>query len=214
MGPVRTVVYCGLVTELLQHLLDTEAETRLIICGTRTEFLVQLSAAIRSQRADKNAILHHDLLSKTIGLLASSSRIQLTFCPTLENLRAYMAVLENFNGMNLEDQRSPGRRQLLAILDAVALHATTSEFSAQGLSRTFAVAVETASRADMDLMLCECTNAVNPGADWGGKRWEMQVPILNGSVRIRSEESNWNGRGVSIKQVAQRWFDFDENQVA
>jgi hypothetical protein len=104
---------------------------------------------------------------------------------------------------------------MLVILDMIALHVTTTEFSAQGLSRTFATSAESASRAKMDLMLCECTNAVDTmSADWGSKLWDTQVPLLNGSVRIRGEEGNWGGRGISIKQVAQRWFDFDEGRYA
>ncbi|KAJ5194803.1 uncharacterized protein N7498_008241 [Penicillium cinerascens] len=205
MGQIRTVAFCSLVTDLLQQLLDTGTDTRLIVCGTRTEFLVQLAAAIHSQRADSSAIPRHDLLTQTIGLLANSSRIQLTFCSSLESLRAYLAAL----GSTGKEQ--PGKQRLLAILDMVALHGTTTEFSAQGLSRTFAAAVETASRVGLDLMLCECTNSVTPTSDdWGGRLWDTRVPLLNGSVRIRGEEGSWGGRGVTIKQIAQRWFDFDE----
>ena len=205
MGQKRTVAFCNLVTDLLQQLLDTGTDTRLIVCGTRTEFLVQLAAAIQSQRADSSVIPRHDLLTQTIGLLANSSRIQLTFCSSLESLRAYLAAL----GSTGKDQ--PGKQQLLAILDMVALHGTTTEFSAQGLSRTFAAAVETASRVGLDLMLCECSNSMIPTSDdWGGRLWDTRVPLLNGSVRIRGEEGSWGGRGVSIKQIAQRWFDFDE----
>lgn len=216
MGFTRSVASCGLVTDLLQHLLDTGAEIRLIVCGTKTEFLIQLSWAIRARHADPNASPGHDLLTKTIGLLANSSKIQLAFCPSLESLRAYLAVLRPVDamthGIETESRRNS---QLLVILDMVALHVTTTEFSAQGLSRTFAASVESASRARMNLMLCECTNAVDSSSvDWGGKLWDTQVPLLNGSVRIRGEEGNWGGRGVSIKQVAQRWFQFDEGRHA
>jgi hypothetical protein len=205
MGQTRTVASCSLVTDLLQQLLDTGADTRLIVCGTKTEFVVQLAAAIRSQRAGSNATSRHDLLTPTIGLLANSSRIQLNFCSTLESLRAYLAAL----GASAKNQ--PERQGLLVILDMVALHGTTTEFSAQGLSRTFAAAVETSFRARLDLMLCECTNSVTPmNEEWGGRLWNTRVPLLNGSVRIRGEDGNWGGRGVSVKQIAQRWFDFDE----
>ncbi|OQD76356.1 hypothetical protein PENDEC_c004G04066 [Penicillium decumbens] len=208
MGQTRAVAFCSLVTDLLQQLLDTGADTQLIVCGTRTEFLVQLAAAIRSQSIDSIAMPRHDLLTQTIGLLANSSRIQLTFCSSLESLRAYLAVLAPTGKVQ------PNRQQLLVILDMVALHGTTLEFSAQGLSRTFAAAVEAASRASLDLLLCECTNSVDPTSDnWGERLWDTRVPLLNGSVRIRGEEGNWGGRGVSIKQIAQRWFDFDEGDM-
>ncbi|KAJ5697740.1 hypothetical protein N7488_011424 [Penicillium malachiteum] len=213
MGPTRTVVSCHLVTDLIQRLLDTGAYTNLVVCGTRSEFLVQLSAAIHSQELNRRASSRHDLLTKTIGLLAQSSKIRLTFCPSLESLRAYLATQFLDDGA-IEGEGGGGRLSLLAILDSVALHGTTMEFAAQGLSRTFAAAVESANRAQMDLVLCECNNAMNPSSDdWGGRLWDTQVPLLNGSLRIRSEEGNWGGRGVSIKQVVQRWFMFDQEMT-
>lgn len=211
MSPTRTVAFCGLVTDLLQQLLESSAGTELLVCSSRTEFLVQLSAAIRSQRTDERSTPRHDLLTKTIGLLANSSKVQLTFCPSLESLRAYLAVLRRTrrspSGGNL-----PGTQQTLVILDMIALHAATTEFSAQGLSRSMAAAVESAFRTGLDLVLCECTNAVDPpNARWGDRLWNTQVPLLNCSVQLRGEGSTWAGRGVSVKQVAQRWFEFDED---
>lgn len=212
MSPTRTVAFCGLVTDLLQGLLESSTGTELLVCGTKSEFLVQLSAAIRSQRADENSAPRHALLTKTIGLLANSSKVQLTFCPSLESLRAYLAVLGRTGRSSLEVRDQPSARQTLVILDMIALHAVTTEFSAQGLSRSMAAAVESAFRAGLDLVLYECTNAVDPtSARWGGGLWDTQVPLLNGSVRLRGEEGNWGGRGVSVKQIAQRWFEFDEN---
>lgn len=213
MGSTPTIAFCDLVTDLLQRLLKTCKNTRLIVCGTRTEFLVQLSAAIRTQSTDPNAETRHDLLTKTIGLLANSSKIQLAFCSSLESLRAYLAVFTSVHGATKEVE-SMEKPQVLAILDLVALHATTTEFSAQGLSRTLATAVETAARAGMDLVLCECMNAVDPSSsDWGSRLWDTQVPLLNGSLRIRSEDGGWGGRGLPIKQVAERWFEFDQNNT-
>lgn len=212
MVPARTVAFCDLVTDLLQLLLDSGENTRLIVCGTRSEFLVQLSAAIRCQRADPNTAPRHDLLTKTIGLLANSSKIQLTFCSSLESLRAYIAILGSQAGVQSKSERQPRQKQLV-ILDLVALHAPTTEFSAQGLSRTLAATVEAASRTDMDLMLYECTNAVNPTSpEWGGRLWDKQIPLLNGSVRIRGEARGWGGRGVSVQQVAQRWLNFERRE--
>lgn len=211
MRLTRAVAFCGLVTDLLQQLLDSGEITQLLIGGTKTEFLVQLAAAIRSQRADENGTPRHDLLTKTIGLLANSSKIQLTFCPSLESLRAYLAILGKIHRYSPDEDKQPCLPQSVVILDMVALHATTTEFSAQGLSRTFAAAVESASRAGLNLVLCECSNAVNPTSDqWGGCLWNTQVPLLNGSVRLRGEEGTWNGRGVTVKQIAGRWFDFNE----
>lgn len=202
MRPPRTIAHCDFLPDLLQQLLETNQDAHLIVCATKAEFLVQLTAAIRSQRGDPNAAATHDLLTKTIGLLARSSKIRLAFCPTLESLRAYLAVLTATDGMATEDTH------LLAVLNMMALHVTTSEFSAQGLSRTLAAAVEAASRAGRDLRLYECANPLDPtSADWGRKLWDMNVPLLNGSVRMRGDEGTMNGQGVTVKRVASRWFE-------
>jgi hypothetical protein len=208
---MRTIAHCDLLPDLIQQLLESNSDTHLIVCATRPEFLLHLTAAIRSQRADPDTAASHDLLTKTIGLLARSSKIRLAFCPTLESLRAYLAVLGANSNESTEEIRSRDR-QLLSILDMVAMHVTTSEFSAQGLSRTLASAVEAAYSAGMDLRLYECTNALDPSsAVWGRKLWDMSVPSLNGSVRMRGDESTWGGRGVTVKRVAERWFEFDHS---
>ncbi|KAJ5952278.1 uncharacterized protein N7479_010691 [Penicillium vulpinum] len=212
MTPTFTIAHCDLVSDLLQQLLKGNSDTHLIVCATRSEFLVQLTAAIRSQRADPDTAARHDLLTKTIGLLARSSKIQLAFCPSLESLRAYLAIFSPAVGAATEDGSLSHDRHLLAVLDMMALHVTTSEFSAQGLSRTLASVVEASSRMGMDLRLYECMDALSPSsAVRGGKLWDVNVPLLNGSVRIRSDQNTWGGRGVTVRRVAERWFEFDQN---
>jgi hypothetical protein len=212
MGPTCTIAHCDLVSDLLQQLLEGNSDTHLIVCATRAEFLVQLTAAIRSRRTDPDTAGSHDLLTKTIGLLARSSKIRLAFCPTLESLRAYLAIFEPAVRAATEDESLSHDRQLLAVLDMVALHGTTSEFSAQGLSRTLASVVEASSRAGMNLRLYECVDALDPSsAARGRKLWDVDVPLLNGSVRMRSDQSTLGGRGVTVRRVAERWFEFDQN---
>ncbi|CAI7569039.1 unnamed protein product [Penicillium glandicola] len=212
MGPTCKIAHCDLVSDLLQQLLECNSDTHLIVCTTRADFMVQLTAAIRSQRADPDTTTRHDLLTKTIGLLARSSKIRLAFCPSLESLRAYLAILGPDVMVATKDGSLSHDRPLLAVLDMVALHVTTLEFSAQGLSRTLASVVEASSRAGMDLRLYECMNAVNPSsAVRGRKLWDASVPLLNGSVRMRSDQSTWGGRGVTVRRVAERWFEFDQD---
>ncbi|KXG47501.1 uncharacterized protein PGRI_013710 [Penicillium griseofulvum] len=212
MSPTYTIAHCDLVPDLLQQLLEGNSDTHLIVCATRAEFLARLTAAIRSQRADPDTAVKHDLLTKTIGLLARSSKIRLAFCPSLESLRAYLAVFGPAVGVASQEGSVSHDRQLLAVLDMIAMHVQTSEFSAQGLSRTLASAVEASSRVGMDLRLYECINALNPSsADWGRGLWDVNVPLLNGSVRMRSDQSTLGGRGVTVKKVAERWFEFDQN---
>ncbi|KAJ5496879.1 hypothetical protein N7463_008866 [Penicillium fimorum] len=212
MSPTFTIAHCDLVSDLLQQLLEGNSDTHLIVCATRAEFLVQLTAAIRSQRADPDTAPRHDLLTKTIGLLARSSKIRLAFCPSLESLRAYLAVFGPAVGVTTDDGSHSQVRKLLAVVDMMALHVTTLEFSAQGLSRSLASVVEASSRAGMDLRLYECMNALDPSSGVRGEKlWDVNVPLLNGSVRIRSDQNAWGGRGVPVKRVAERWFEFDQN---
>ncbi|CAG8278968.1 hypothetical protein PENNAL_c0004G08924 [Penicillium nalgiovense] len=212
MGPTCTIAHCDLVSDLLQQLLEGNSDTHIIVCATRAEFLVQLTAAIRSRRTDPDTAGSHDLLTKTIGLLARSSKIRLAFCPSLESLRAYLAIFEPAVRAATEDESISHDRQLLAILDMLALHVTTSEFSAQGLSRTLASVVEASSRAGMDLRLYECMNSLDPSSAASGRKlWDVNVPLLNGSVRMRSDQSTMGGRGVAVRRVAERWFEFDQN---
>lgn len=213
MNPTFTIAHCDLVSDLLQQLLEGNSDTHLIVCASRAEFLVQLTAAIHLPRADPDTITSHSLLTKTIGLLAGSSKIRLAFCPSLESLRAYLAVLSPAVEMTTEDGSLSHDRQLLAVLDMMAMHVTNSEFSAQGLSRTLASVVEASSRARMNLRLYECMNALDPSSVVrGSKLWDVNVPLLNGSVRMRSDQGTWGERGVTVKRVAQRWFEFDQNQ--
>ncbi|OGM39324.1 hypothetical protein ABOM_011998 [Aspergillus bombycis] len=209
--PARQIYIGNWVTDLVQYILDHDASrTVLIICSTRDTFLKQL-LAITHAHLSKTAE-SHPILTKTIGLLSESNRIKLVYCPTLENLRAYLSVLPSsddlMQGPVAEEPKT--QKPLMAILDLVALHLQTSEFSAQGLSRTFATAVEAASREGMDLVLCECQDASTQNDDERGEiLWYTNVPLLNSSVRRGG--SAWLGRSVPVNRVAQRWFEFIES---
>ncbi|OOF97100.1 hypothetical protein ASPCADRAFT_143251 [Aspergillus carbonarius ITEM 5010] len=208
---VRRIYFGDWVTDFLQHILNQDAPlTLLLVCSTRELFLEQLLAASHMQPAE--AVDRHHMLTKTIGLLSKSRRIKLIFCPMLEHLRAYLSVIKFPENLRIvSDEGRQARRPLVAILDSLALHMPTSEFSAQGLSRTFALAVEVSSRADMDLVLCECRDAADPADSGRGEvLWYTQVPLLNSSVRIGEESTSFR-RGVPVRRVVERWFDFNEN---
>lgn len=207
-GVTRSIHFCDLATDFLHQILYNDVRsTILIVCSTRDRFLEQLYAAVRTQQGEPG---RHPLLAKSIGMLSKSSRVKLAFCPTLEHLRAYISVLQV--DRETDSDRMQGKRPLLAVLDLLALHIPTLEFSAQGLSRTLSMTVEVAAHEGMDLVLCECKNTMDPTSNDSGERlWYEHVPILNGSVRVGGEESGWRARGVPVKRVAERWFEFDES---
>ncbi|PKY03668.1 hypothetical protein P168DRAFT_327724 [Aspergillus campestris IBT 28561] len=210
MEPTRKIYNCDWVTEFLQYILDTTTEpVSLIICSTRDSFLVNLAFTIQTQ--PKHTSNGQELLKDTIGLLANSTRAKLIFCPTLEHLRAYIGVLRPTSDGNAQHGTTAGqnKRPLVAILNCLALHLPTSEFSAQGLSRTLAAAVEVTSRNGMDLVLCECRDAANPADPMRGEAlWFAQVPLLNSAVRTGGDDAAGGGLSVPVKRIAQRWFEF------
>ena len=208
MRPSRRIYSCGYVTEFLRQILyNNEAHsTTLLVCSTREHFLEQLVAAILSPAEGNAASEGPQFLTKTIGLLSQSSKIKLVFCPSLENLRAYISVLSMAS-----TKPQSNRRPLLGVLNPLALHRSTSEFSAQGLSRTLAAAVEVTAKQGVDLVLCECLDAMD-GTDGGREAlWSVQVPLLNQTARFGAEESTGRGGNVTVKRVAQRWFEFNED---
>jgi hypothetical protein len=225
-----TITNFEYATDLLERLIDSHASpTTLAICSTRKDFLAQIAPAILTPRPQEirpsqesfidddptpeSNPLPHRLLIPTLQLLARSRTIKLVYCPSIDTLRAYLSsyaapvvVPESTGSVS-----SP--KPLLAILDLVLLHHATSEFSVQGLMRTFASAVEAANRNSMDLLLCECKDTHDPTNPSRGPRlWDTDVPLLSGSVRLGSGGSSFAGRMVSVRSVAGRWFSFEKSR--
>lgn len=213
MDAVRHVYMENQVLRFLHYILDhTASRILLIICSDRDDFLRRLLVA--TVRTRSNETSDRQLVTKTLGLLSKSSRIQVVFCPTLEHLRAYLSVLHLNTGQG-SDTAVPEQqicRPLMAILDPLALHLPTSEFSAQGLSRTLAAVVETSSREAVDLVLCECQHAARPNS--GEALWNAYVPMLNSSVRTGRDESTFGGRSIPVKRIARRWFAFSDPRIS
>lgn len=230
------VLFIASIADLINFLLrETSTSTTLVICSARERFLEQLIASVQAQfqehdhcqvsENELSPLLETDqpspikpptsaesLLSNTIGSIASSQRVKLVFCPSLAHLRAYLSTFQ----LRIDRKRQDAghEKPVIAILDFLAVHYMSTQFSAQGLSQTLSLAVETAARTDSTILLCECNDAVNPGdRDHGPRLWELHVPLLNGGT-IRSDNerasSSWSGRHVTVRQVAQRWFKFEE----
>jgi len=228
------IYFSDSVADFLNYILDDSdaSATVLIACSTRDFFLEQLSACTRDSppAQDKQQYEHgpslgllsqstqhtRSLLAKTIGLIAQSQRVKLVFCPTVAHLRAYLSVLLANMQQWVKISNSRHCQKVLAILDPVALHWNTVEFSAQGLSRTLASAVEAASKQDASLVLSECAHTTNASyPERGEVLWNMHVPLLSDAIRIGDDgRSTWTGRGISIKRIAQRWFRFDGEDAA
>lgn len=215
--------------ELIDYILKAPtAPTTLVICASRDSFLRHLQADIQSaplvsspsdENNDTTAL--HRLLIPTIHLLAATRSIRLAFTPSLPHLRAYLATFESTAETDTHPasyQSQSSRSSVLVILGLVALHHSTSEYSAQGLSRSLAIAVEAAYSTKMKLILAELRNEngnENSNADneiVSGTHhdpWKERIPLLNGSTGFGTEERVWAGRTIHIGRVIRRWCKFE-----
>jgi hypothetical protein len=226
---VRLTNYAEIIDFIVKQ---NNVPTTMIICAARASFLADLHAEM--QRREPTTLLNlpekddsfspHSFLSPILQVLATSRMIHLAFAPTLPHLRAHLAVFStNKNGKaaSLHCRQSTSRRSMLVILDLVAIHRSTSEYSAQGLSRTLAIAVEAARLGDMNLALAEhykgdnddSSSGINDGArravnDAQQSPWKEEVPILSGSVRFGNDEGLWAGKTVDVGKVLGRWCRF------
>ena len=226
--PVAILSPCHV--ELIEHVLKAcPAPTTLVICATRELFLQELQADIHkrhqtvlpgSQETNSSAA-PHSLLIPTIHLLATAKTVHIAFAPTIQHLRAYLAT---FQSVAESDRDLPQHQSLhvrgstLMLLGLVALHRSTSENSAQGLSRSLATAVEAAKLTKRKLVLVEARrddvnedNAIENETMSGRQQspWEEQIPLLNGSIRFGNQENTWAGRTIDVGRVVGRWCKFE-----
>ncbi|KAG8527608.1 uncharacterized protein KY384_007761 [Bacidia gigantensis] len=118
----------------------------------------------------------------------------------------------------LEDlpvEEAEGKVPMLAIWGLALLHQSTTEDSAQGLSRTLASAVEAAHFARQRLTLAE--NPVELGAhdnenyaESGNDHWRRQLPLLSGSVRVEGGHRLLSEHSIEIGAVIGKWCRFVE----
>lgn len=224
----HAVVYHDTIPDILQEKLQSQFQPQgstFIICSTKKQFLEQLVPFVSGHQPTQTAASEasadaeeehererpHYSLDPTLQLLSSSKAIKLAFCPTIDTLRAYLSAF-NFTATDQAKAKSSPRASLL-IVDLILLHHGTSEFSVQGLMRSFASAVESAARNQVDLQLCECRDIhdlQNP--DRGPRLWDAQVPLLSGSVRLRGEDAEWSGRMIPVRNIAGRWLEFKHRE--
>ncbi|KIW64310.1 hypothetical protein PV04_09254 [Phialophora macrospora] len=203
------------ISELLEDTIQqsTQSQTDLIICSAKEDFVSQVLAEIHqhhledSDERDETVILasNHILLSRSLHVLRASQHINLIFCPTLTVLRGYLSGLVP----NLT-KCSPALGPVM-IVNLLAMHHGTSEFTLQGLSQTFATAVSAARRTRRALKLVECkdiTDLSNPHR--GAALWQAEVQLLSAAIKIGEAGQNWGRRTISVMRIASRWFKVEE----
>jgi hypothetical protein len=210
----------------MQYLVNSHAApTTVVACSTRDEFLRILlsdcqqnnSISSASPSPDYTGRSKHPLLIPSIRLLAQSESIFLAFAPTLMHLRAYLSA---FTRRKEPQHRKPAFEKpgtflpTLAIINPMEVHRLAGELSAQGLSRTVALAVDVASQHQMQLVVTEYRgNKSHDMLDVGDRAsedlWDEQVPVLNGSMRFGGADQEWTSRTVRARSVFEHWCSFE-----
>lgn len=207
------------LVKLINSILKfNSAPITLVICATRETFLQDLQTDLHRDSPESL----HPLLVPTLHLLATTRTIRLAFTPTLGHLRAYLATYQ----LTIEILDKSSRLQglvsispMLFIFGLIALHSSSTEFSAQGLSRSVAMAVEAADNAGAKLVLAELRKGGEDGTMDSGDHigeseteydpWRQQVSLLNGSVRFGDDSRPWSGRTIEVRTIVGRWCKFE-----
>lgn len=202
------------VQEFVQHVLEHHAPpSTLIVCSTRDAFVASLKVAPQTKRSSDG--LEHWLRTPTLRLLSTSRTLRVVFCPDITHLRAYMAtysmaVADRTAGS--DTARPKDAQPILAILNSIQLHRSTSAFSAQGLNRTFSVAVEAAHVSNSKLMLAEIppsgTIEASSTNTQSSNPWDEELSVLNVTTKRLGDLSV--GRTVKARTVACRWCTFEQ----
>ena len=229
-----TVLYPLTLPALLNHVLTTQAgaaSTTLVICASRDTFIQNLSQSIQEDQINGQSGALQNLVTPTLHNLLTTRRVKLAFCTSVQALLAYLTA---YGRAGIECNGEAGGRERLVLVNPLELHAPTPSFSAQGLSRTFAAATDTALRTGAILHVVECPtnrrdtrdhdNEPMDEMDESGVEhadtnehktdedpWEQEVSILNVSARrfgSGSADRAWAGRTVKTKRIAARWFRF------
>lgn len=173
------------LADFIQYLLYChDTPILLVVCMSAKEFATQLQSSIDAyvnedaaqahlqpseSRGDTDAVAPpsdpaqrgaHPLVEQTLRMLSRSMSIQVAFCPSVQVLHAYLSTLSS--KQDIESKGVSGsknaRRSILALLNPISLHSRTGSYSAQGLSKLLAAAIEAALRCRRRLVVIETTD--------------------------------------------------------
>ena len=221
MSSRRTAIAFPRWTALLSHLLSSDHGIHLIICMSKENFAENVIAGSLSG----NTVLpagHLDLipsiLTPSLSFAQSSRNISVTFAPSLMHLRAHLVGFMEPCPDSSDDKESRDDSEpplILALVGLLNLHTPTSEFSAQGLSRTLALAVDAADQRGSGLQIAELTDrTMHDSDDQGGHTppgpWKQNVPLLNSSIRSQGDDQIWAGRSLEYGSVVRAWCQLQQ----
>lgn len=179
------------------HILEKDT---IIVCCTRDIFIREILQDIRvpipqlpnrdphgpshsdinaEAAEDDNNDHKHLLLSSPISLLQTASNINIVYTSTIHHLRAYVSTLKPPSSSNNFSDISP---PILAVHCILPMHYSSTEFSLQGLSRTFALLMSsTSSRSSRYRLLISVPQSELCGLD-------AEIPLMN-SIMMKNNAS-------------------------
>lgn len=215
------------IGNLIEEICDRGTATTLIACCSRSYFLKQLveytrpSSIAVSDPAERHPSdeppetepeeefisrppRQNPLLQPTLKLIAASSKVNLAFCPTIPTFRAYLSTLL------VRTAAEDAQTSRIVIMNILALHRDTSEFTLQGLSRSFSLIASINGLLKDRVELVECADVHVEASNLTlSQPWDVEVPLLSGSIKIGEAGQGWASRKVSVKEFANRWFNFE-----
>jgi hypothetical protein len=243
MASPTPVVLTGVdLLAFLQHIMDEHVgPSAIIVCSSKEIFMNHLQDALMSQPApetDEDTTAEQSdspsLMDvwpiPTLRLLAATHNIKLVFCPELSNLWAYLPTYAYRQAKNDNINHTVEQHRILAILNPISIHRPTTSFSAQGINRTIALAVDAAHHSQSHLVLAECQlvdehtqldeptlHSDSPEATTepsSSTPWDEEVSILNVTTKSFGVGGRgWVGRTVTIRRITERWCHFREMSV-
>ncbi|KAH7134326.1 hypothetical protein EDB81DRAFT_803625 [Dactylonectria macrodidyma] len=217
-----TVLSPATPSELLSHIISCHRYPATLIVGcSKQEFLSAVVEDVAQQLYLQDEQPHgtenhetpsHPFLKAPLYQVAISRHIRIIFTPTVTHFRSYLSVFSAADSPipappnHVPDHKPP----LLLVYGLLALHRDASEWSAQGIGNSAAVLVDGAARNAFQPVLVE-PRGVGGYEDLDHLCNEV-VPLLNGTAR--KDDGSWSGRGVNIKQVLCRWFEFESLEWA
>ncbi|KAF8465549.1 hypothetical protein BDZ91DRAFT_229697 [Kalaharituber pfeilii] len=180
-----------------EHDGDCKEQSLLVICSTRSSFLHTLTHA--DGASENSNTLLGSLVSTPLHILAAATRLKIVFTPTVQHLRVYLASLPSCSSSS-SSSKAPIR--MLAIWGLVEAHSGTTEFSAQGISRTVASAVAAGVKGRMWVVV----GGAQDSNELGGTSMDVQVPVLNSTVQLNDTVAVVARRKVNVRDIFARWF--------
>ncbi|KAF2459044.1 hypothetical protein BDY21DRAFT_199754 [Lineolata rhizophorae] len=206
---------------LLQLLLSHPSPSHLVLCSSRSAFLDALhieaaqeatATVLSSMSAPAPA---HPLQNPTLRLLSSARRVSLAFCTSLHALRAHITIYASSPQQSAATPAAPAAAKkpistaasttsdsggtcppLLVVVNLVAAHRNDgvgNHFSAQGIGRTLASAVDAAATIGARLVLVErqlarAESANTEREERAGEGKSRQDEGVKGSMGPESDE--------------------------